>query len=99
MPAPEILGSLILKLIGSMVGSVLALIFAPPRNMRDFRRRGSFSLISGVFMTPVVRHFVETSNDPETVVAVAAITAFASWWAAGTFLRIVRAGKWGQDRE
>lgn len=90
MPTPEVLTGLILKLIGSVCGTVLALIFAPPRSRRDFRRRGAFSLIAGVVMVPVVRHFVPMANDPETLVAVACITAFVSWWAAGTARRIIK---------
>lgn len=91
MPAPEILTGLILKLLGSVAGTALALIFAPPRNWRDFRRRGAFSLISGVVFTPFVKHFIELSADAETTVAVACMTAFASWWCAGALLKLVRA--------
>lgn len=98
MPAPEILGSLILKLLGSVAGTVLALIFALPKNWRDFQRRGMFSLLAGVVLTPfaltVLRRFIDIPADPETLVAVAAMTAFASWSAAGTFQRIIKAGPW-----
>lgn len=90
MPAPEVLTGLILKLIGSVCGTVLALIFAPPRSRRDFKRRGAFSLISGMVLVPVVKHFFPIADDPETLVAVACVTAFISWWAAGTFRRIVK---------
>lgn len=94
MPAPEVIGGLILKLVGSVIGAALALIFVPPRGWRDFRRRAMFAILAGACLTPlsmsVLKGFFHVADDPETLVAVACITAFASWWAAGTARRIMK---------
>lgn len=88
---PDILGPLMLKLVGATVGTMLALIFKLPRSRRDFKRRAAFSLLAGVFMSPLVvlaaRKVVEVPGDAETIVAFASITAFASWYVARVVLK------------
>jgi hypothetical protein len=91
MPTPEIVTGLVLKMIGSVCGTILALVFSPPRNRREFRRRASFSLIAGVALTPVATYFLPIGNDPESLVATACGTAFVSWWVAGTLRRVIAA--------
>ncbi len=91
MPAPEALTVLVAKTIGSVCGTVLALIFSPPKSRREFKRRASFSVIAGVIMSPAVRIFIDLPLDTETLIATAAGTAFISWSAAGVFTRIVKA--------
>ncbi len=93
MPTPEIVGSLLLKWIGAMAGAVLALLFAPPRNMRGFRRRGSFSLIAGmVFATPA-RELLGFAPDAEGMVAGACFAAATAWGVMEAVMRVIRAYK------
>jgi len=93
MPTPEIVGGLLLKWIGSLAGAALSLLFMPPRNWREFRRRGAFAVIAGmVFATPV-RDYTYLSNDAEGLVAGATIAASVGWIAMETLVRLVRAYK------
>lgn len=93
MPTPEIMTGLLLKWIGAMSGAVLSLLFMPPRNWREFRRRGGFALVSGMIFAVPVRDYTALSNDAEGLVAGAALAAAVGWIAMETLVRLVRAYK------
>jgi hypothetical protein len=81
----DFLGALLLKLIGSIAGTFLALIIRMPKSRKGFQQRAIFSMIAGIILSPIVavilRKFVDIPDDAETVVAIATVTAFVSWWA------------------
>lgn len=93
----DLLAILILNLIGSACGAFLALIIRMPKSRRGFRERAVFSIAAGMTLSPItapiLRKFFDIANDGETRVALATITAFASWWCARRFLRVVE--DWG----
>lgn len=97
----DFLGNLLLKLIGSVAGTFLALIMRPPRSRKGFQQRAAFSIVAGLLLSPIVvmvlRKFFDVPTDAETVVAVAAVTAFGSWWLARKFLQTVENWKANSD--
>ena len=93
MPTPEIMTGLILKWVGSTCGAVLSLLFMPPRNWREFRRRTGFALIRGMVFASPVRDYTALSNDAEGLVAGATVAAAVGWIAMETLVRLVRAYK------
>lgn len=90
MPTPEIVGSLILKWIGAMAGAALALLFVPPRNIKAFRRRVAFSLISGMIFAIPARDYAGFNADEEGLVAGACIAAAIGWGVMDAIMRITR---------
>lgn len=101
MPSPEFLGNLMLKAIGALAGTVLALIFRLPKNWREFKRRAAFSFLTGIFASPLailgLREVIDVPSDPETLVAIVTVTAFGSWWVAGAVLKRVSIWTWKDD--
>lgn len=95
MPSPEINWTLILKLIGSVAGAALALLFVPPRDMKAFRRRGIFSVISGMIFAIPARDFAGFSADAEGLVAGACLSAAIGWAAMDALMRFTR--NWRRD--
>jgi hypothetical protein len=87
----EIVSGLLLKWIGSLAGAALSLLFMPPRNWQEFRRRGAFSIVSGMVFAVPVRDYTALSNDAEGLVAGAALAAAVGWIAMETLVRLVRA--------
>lgn len=72
--------SLGLKAIGAGVGSILALLIRPPRKRSEFWRRLLFSFLFGVAMVPVLMYYLPLAQNGESLVALAGIVAFASWF-------------------
>ena len=100
-PDPDVLASILLKSVGSVIGAVLAILFKWPKTTKDFILRVWFSLLSGVALTPIailiMQQFVPIPRDAETIVAVSTITAFASWTCAGVLLKAT--DRWGATKE
>lgn len=92
MPAGEAGAAILLKLLGSVAGAVLALVFLLPRTRREGLRRFGGSVVAGVIFAPVVMHYGAWSATPDNVVAASGAAAFGSWWVMGALVRI--AGKW-----
>lgn len=91
---PEFGAALLIKLVGAFFGAALALVFVPPRTYRGFIRRAVASLIGGVIFAAPVSDLARFSDDLEGLLAAACLAAFASWWAMGTLIRILRAWNW-----
>ncbi len=82
-----------IRSFGSFLGAILALVFQPPKTLPEFATRSVFSLISGAVFGEPVREWLKWSDRPTMVIAAAAITALASWWAWGTAVRVIGAWK------
>ncbi len=99
----DALGILLLKLIGSIAGTFLALIIRMPRSRKGFQQRAAFSVVAGIILSPIaaiiLRKFFDVANDAETTVAIATVTAFASWWCARKFLDTVEGWTMGPKSE
>lgn len=89
----ELAAILILNFIGSVSGAFLALIIRMPRSLRGFQERASFSIAAGMTLSPItaplLRRFFDVSNDGETRVAIATVTAFSSWWCARRLISLI----------
>lgn len=89
----EDVASAIAKAVGAVLGSILALAFLPPNNMRDFVTRSVFSLISGFVFSDPVRVWLKWDADISMNMAAASLTALASWWVWGAVVRLIGAYK------
>ena len=88
--------SLLIKGAGTLAGTILALIFIPPRSMAGLFRRAIFSLISGPVFGPIALDYLKWTDTMEHQIAAMASAAFISWWLAGA---IVAAGrKWAPEK-
>jgi putative effector of murein hydrolase LrgA (UPF0299 family) len=100
-PDPDVLASILLKAVGSVIGAILAILFKWPKSRAEAQKRAIFSLLSGIALTPIaisiMQEFVVVDRSAETIVAVATITAFASWTCAGVLLKLT--DKWGNAKE
>lgn len=100
-PDPDLLASILLKSVGSVIGSILAILFKWPKTYREFQKRAVFSLLAGVALTPIaimiLSKFLDVDGSAETLVAVSTITAFASWSCAGVLLKAF--DRWGTLKE
>jgi hypothetical protein len=77
------------KVAGSFFGSLLALIYQPPKNWPEFWTRATFSLLSGALFAGPMREFLKWSETIEMYVAAAALVAALSWWAMAALVRII----------
>lgn len=75
--------SVIVKVAGAVSGTVLALVFLPPRTLAGFFRRTVASLICGPIFSPVVHAYLLWPNAWEHWLASTALTSFLSWWCMG----------------
>lgn len=94
--------SAIIKLAGALAGTVLALVFLPPRTLWGFFRRTVASLICGPIFAPIVQAYLAWPNEWEHILASAALAAFISWFVLGIIVssakRII-GNKLGGDQE
>lgn len=93
MTTNDLLGELV-KGAGSLGGTILALIFQPPKTTPEFYARAAFSLISGYLFGGSVREYL--LKWPETTgsnLAVFGIVALASWWLWAMAVRIMSVWK------
>lgn len=88
--------SLLAKGLGTVAGTIIALVFHPPKTLAGFVRRTSVSLISGPVFAPLVHHQLGMENTDENWLAAAALAAFVSWWAAGILTAVFK--KWLMDK-
>jgi len=88
------LSAALIKALGSVGGSILALVFQPPTTTRDFIIRSVFSLLSGLlFGDPVRTEYLHWPESVQHVVGAHALVALVSWWAFGAATRIIGAWK------
>lgn len=92
------LGALIGKALGALGGAFLALVFIPPRGVREFLARGSGSIVAGIIAAPVVLGHFGWPADLESMMAAAAAAAFAAWPIMGLFTALVRARQRREDQ-
>lgn len=88
--------SLIAKFVGAFAGSILALVFIPPKTLAGFFRRSVASLITGPIFCPVMHAQMGWADTWEYWTAAAAATSFLSWWLLGVI--VAGAKKWLGDR-
>lgn len=82
--------SLILKFIGAFAGTVLALVFIPPRSISGFIRRAVASLMCGPIFAPVAHTYLNWPGAWEHWLASAALVSFISWWTMGLVIAAAR---------
>ena len=88
----DFLQTLILKLLGSVAGAVLALTFQPPKNRAEFVTRTVFSILSGFLFGDVTRGYFQWPATWQMYLASSAFTAALSWAIMGAVVRII--GTW-----
>lgn len=81
--------ALAIKAAGSIAGSVLALVFQPPKRMADFTTRGIFSLVCGVLFADVTHDYLKWVASWQMDLAAAALTSMLSWFIMGAVVRII----------
>lgn len=80
--------SVVAKVVGVISGSILGLVFIPPRSIPGFIRRALAALVfGGVFGGPAL-HVLEWEATTDNIVASYCIAAFSSWWIMGSIKRI-----------
>ena len=82
MPEREMM-IIVYKLIGSSVGSILAVIFMVPKTRTEAIRRLIFSVACGMLFSPIIRLWVDMDYSWETVTSLSGVTALVSWWLMG----------------
>ncbi len=85
-----------IKLLGAVSGTVLALVFLPPKTLAGFFRRSVASLICGPIFAPIAHGYLMWSSDWEHWLASAALTSFVSWWCMGLVVTVAK--KWISDK-
>lgn len=78
----------IAKISGILAGTVLSLIFVPPRSVSGFFRRVSSAVIFGWFLGHLVLFYMDWEPTDENIAAAWAIAAFISWWTMGIGKRV-----------
>lgn len=80
---------IIVRLLGVLAGSFLALAFLPPRSISGFVRRGLSALVFGFVFAPIVHDYLQWPATDERVLASGAVSAFISWWIMGLAKRVI----------
>ena len=78
--------SVILKVSGALSGTVLALVFIPPRTIAGLIRRTVASLICGPIFSPITHGYLRWPDEWQHWLAAAALTSFVSWWLLGVIV-------------
>lgn len=71
--------SLLAKIIGSISGTFLSLVFSTPRTRADFLRRTICALLVGPIASPVIIWWTKLPVDFDTQVAITAFASYVSW--------------------
>lgn len=85
----DTLAGMALKFIGSASGSVLALVFLPPKSLAEFVSRTVFSLISGVVFADPAREYIGWADTWQMQIAAATAVALLSWFVMGAVVRVI----------
>lgn len=73
------------KIIGILAGSILALVFLPPKTIKGFMQRLASAIIFGaVAGAPLRIHYLGWDEDFDSIIGAFALASFCSWWAMGT---------------
>lgn len=87
------LAALLAKAGGSIAGTILALVFLPPKSLAEFVTRSVFSLLSGFIFADVVREYFKWIESWQMLLAAGAVTAMLSWFIMGSIVRVIGAWK------
>lgn len=86
----DVIGGLLVKLMGSAAGALLALLRFPPHNRSEAIRRASSSIIAGMVASSVVAGKLGLGPEWESVIFSAALTSFLSWGVMGVADKVTR---------
>lgn len=92
----------IIKAAGAVAGTILALVFIPPRTLWGFFRRATASLICGPIFAPIVKSYLAWPAEWEYILASAALAAFISWFVLGVIVSAAKriiGNKLADDKE
>lgn len=92
MPEGFTIGVMILKGIGAVSGTAMALLVKPPKTLAEFITRLSCSILSGILFATPVRERIGWAMTDEYIIASATIAAFVAWWLMAAVVRIIE--KW-----
>lgn len=81
-----------IKVAGALSGTIMALVFQPPKTKPEFFTRSVFSMLSGLLFSEPARDMLKWSDTWEHRFAAVALVALSSWWVWGAAVRII--GNW-----
>lgn len=80
---------MIAKLLGILGGTLLALVFIPPRTVSGFVRRTIAAIVFGFFFGHIVLAYLEWAPTDENITAAWAIASFSSWYLMGISRKVM----------
>lgn len=84
-----------IRAIGAVCGAVLALVYDPPRTLRQTINRFVFSVLSGFIFAFIAIERFGWGGGPRYQLAAATFVAAVSWLLAGVVTKILKAtDKW-----
>lgn len=95
MPTFEVAIAIIAKAAGAIVGSIVALIFQPPKTWRGFWQRIAVSLPVGFIFSWVPPLMVPFPEGAEGLIASASLMSFCAWWIIGKLKGMIQ--RYGED--
>jgi hypothetical protein len=82
------------KALGSGLGAFLALVFNPPKSIRDLAIRSAFAFLCGmIFGDPAREQYLHWPERWEYWLASSALVALVSWAVYGAAIRLIGAYK------
>jgi hypothetical protein len=93
MPTPEIVSGILLKVFGAFAGTIVNILFMPPKTKKEFIRRLVVSLIMGAVASDTLKEKLALSNTWQSDVFAVFLASALGWWCMGTAIRIVRGWK------
>jgi urea transporter len=97
MPEGFALLAMILKGIGALSGSALALLVKPAKTLAEFGTRLGCSVLAGILFSTPVRERIGWAGTEEYIIASATIASFCAWWIMAAVVRIIE--KWEGPRK
>ena len=97
MDAAAFWTAIALRVLGAIAGTVLALVFLPPKTRTEFIRRASLSMICGIIFGDAVRDYLKWADLAQMDIASSAGTSMLSWPVVGAVIRVI--GKWTPPKE
>ena len=82
--------SIAAKALGSVAGTILALVFIVPKTVTGFIRRAVASLICGFVFGPSVHSYLAWPVVTEHVLAATALASFLGWWGMGAVVQVAK---------